>query len=311
MKKGRFAFNAAALVTLVLACASVTRAQEARTFVAEWGRDTGSCSQFSPCRQITYALTQVSDGGEVNIEDNGTYRNFTITRPVTITTVPGVHALVYTVGDSAIRVQNAGTVVLHGLKIRGIMGDEIGIENFSPSDPAPHLSLHVEDCVMEHLDQGVAIRVKNTSLMVKDTTFRSRSGIIFQGDGDCFVNHSLFEDNSFGGISVIGGRKGERAVAVVRDSIIVHADFGFRVQAPGEGLAEITVENCAVTNSRIGVIIYGTSETVVRVSNSTITNNDYGFAGTEGGRIYSRGNNTVHGNRIIDSLITITTIPAT
>lgn len=304
MNTRRFALNVLAVVSLALAFASAAQAQSALTYVAEYGRDTGSCPHFLPCRTITYALSQVRGGGEVIILDNGSYEPFTITKPVNITTVPGVHAVVPVSGPlgAAIRVQAEGEVVIRGLKVM------VDITNLSRSDPGTLLRLLVEDCVMD--GANILLYYDRTSLIVKDTTFR-RSGIALYEGADCFASHCLFEGGS-DGIFVWNTEKASRAVATVRDSVAVHTHAGFVVETDYEGSVELTIENCAVTNSDIGVeIINQGAETIFRVSNSTITNNEYGFDGSPGAVIYSRGNNTVHGNRVADSLLTIRAIPGT
>jgi hypothetical protein len=62
--------------------------------------------------------------------------------------------------------------------------------------------------------------------------------------------------------------------------------------------AEINVESCVISNNRNGIVAGSFDKSLVRVSNSTITNNTFhGLLGESSGIVLSRINNTVEGNR--------------
>ncbi|HJZ79494.1 MAG TPA: DUF1565 domain-containing protein [Pyrinomonadaceae bacterium] len=54
------------------------RAQNARAYVAKSGDDANQCSDTSPCKTVTKALSVVDAGGQVVIVESGDYDKFTI-----------------------------------------------------------------------------------------------------------------------------------------------------------------------------------------------------------------------------------------
>ena len=61
----------------------------------------------------------------------------------------------------------------------------------------------------------------------------------------------------------------------------------------------------AANNSFAGIFADGTPGTsVIRVSNTTVTNNNIGLTFNPGGSILTRGNNTVEGNSSFDGTFT-------
>ena len=87
----------------------------------------------------------------------------------------------------------------------------------------------------------------------------------------------------------------------MRDTVAAGNSAGFRLISNVAGAAsELNIENCVAAGNGIGIGSEGGRDAVaiVRVSNTTVTNNDRGLfsAGAVLGSLLTRGNNTVEGN---------------
>ena len=309
-----FTFNAFALAIILLFAAKTQAQFINNAYVSAAGTLTASCRLADPCSSVDAALRVVSGGGEVVILDSGVFRYFTITRSVTVTAAQGAHPTIYGADDHpAIAVQNGVSAVLRGLRITPQRTAYFGISNVfrGALHTSESLNLVIENCVIDDSFVFGGILVGGGRLIVKDTTIRGQLGIVFH-NGECIVDHCWFENNTDKAISLNGGVK-ERAVAIVRNSIVVNAGSGFSVGSLStEALtADLTIENCTITSSRIGVELRDLSGIAARISNSTVTNNIFGFGGVSGASIYSRGNNTVSGNLLHDTSITVIPLPGT
>ena len=85
------------------------------------------------------------------------------------------------------------------------------------------------------------------------------------------------------------------------DGFFEFGERGVDMVVPGGEVvivAELNIENCMVVNNGTGLLaaaISGNGTGTIRVSNSTITNNQRGVFVAVGGNILSRGNNTLEG----------------
>jgi hypothetical protein len=86
----------------------------------------------------------------------------------------------------------------------------------------------------------------------------------------------------------------------IRNSIATDAsDAGFRALSQTAAAVELNIESCVVSNNGSGVTAQSNSTGIatVRISNSTVTDNNTGlFNVAAPALILSRGNNTVEGN---------------
>src|SRR5262249_13818599 len=85
-------------------------------------------------------------------------------------------------------------------------------------------------------------------------------------------------------------------VATVRDSV-ASGNNGLPGDNPGftaDHGAELNIENCLATNNGIGVVSYASS--LVRVANTTVTDNVTGLFFENSSKLLTRGSNTVEGN---------------
>jgi nitrous oxidase accessory protein NosD len=280
----RPAFSLTVIVATLIGC-SVEAQPLGRSFVsAQTGSDLNPCTPTSPCRTFARALTVTQVDGELIVLDSGGYGpNLTINQGVQIQAPAGVYAGITTTTGDAITVNApSASVVLKGLTINHAGGtDAIAITAVQ--------ALHVENCTITGFSSGIVFDVAG-SLFVRESTFRrnSESGILLNtstGIVLASIDHCTFEKND-NGVWVDGNAK-----ATVRGSLAFgQTHTGYRSQIAG---SELTVENCVATHNANGISAFTSG--VVRVSNSTVTNNGIGFRNPDG-TFLSRTNNTVEGN---------------
>jgi len=176
--------------------------------------------------------------------------------------------------------------VLRGLTLNGVGGTN-GISMTAGAN------LHVENCVVAGFSDfpGAGIDVPSSAgasarLFVKDTICRRNYYGIKVGAGSGSLDHVRLEQNVSISLDVFnGGTKVSIANSVASGNL-----YGLFADAS----AELNIEACLVANnSNAGIAsdIFA----VVRVSNSTVTNNGTGLSNGLA-TLESRGNNTVRGN---------------
>src|SRR5437870_4339925 len=165
-------------IVIVLSVTSSAMAASNRVFVSGSGVDVGTCPITLPCRSFSYAMTQVSPGGEIIALNTAGYGVVTINQSVTIVAAPGATAFVAASSGNAITVTPAQTdvVTLRGLALSSTGANE-GVF-FSAG------TLNVENCVIngfanagiEFLASGA---MTNPRLQVVGSTVRNNNfGIV-------------------------------------------------------------------------------------------------------------------------------------
>jgi hypothetical protein len=189
---------------------------------------------------------------------------------------------------------NAGSedvVILRGLTILG-PGAANGIQFNSGG------ALYVENCMIKRFSNGI-YSLAYGNLYVKETISRenSNNGIYVSASSawvDGVLDRVHLERNN------IGLFVSANAYVMVRDSIAAGNARGFYVNPGGAGLGELNMENCVATDNDEAIRAYCTSyNATIRVSNSTVTNNNTALSAQSGSctaSILSRGNNTVEQN---------------
>jgi hypothetical protein len=278
----------AALAFGIWLCASSALAIVARVFVSVNGNDSNVCSNVAtPCRTFAGGILQVNVGGEVIVLDSGSYGGTTITNAVTLNVPPGVIA--FTAQPLVVNAPGA-TVVLRGLTIDGAGASANGINVVSVG------TLHVESCVITGFTGGDAGHGNGVffgsagNLFVKDAIVRGNGFVgIFvapaSGTAKASIEHCRLEGNAFGLDSYTN------AATTVRDSVASgNVNEGFLAEHGGE----LNIESCVAANNGIGILSGVVPAALVRVSNTTVTDNATGLFAS--GSLLSRSNNTVEGN---------------
>ncbi len=260
-----------------------------RTFVsAGSGNDANPCTRTSPCRNFAAAIAQTSPGGEVIALDSGGYGTVTINQAVSLIAPAGVYAGISVFSGDGITV-NAGpsdVVTIRGLTLNGLGGGN-GIVFTSGA------ALYVQDSVFKNFGNAgvVGDTSANANVIVEDSLFtRSGSfGVVLTTSAGTIqgtIEHSRFED----GFNGVVGEQGSNIV--IRDSIATgNSDVGFSANAVG---AQVDVENSLVTRNNFGLIVASGAD--MRVSETTIEENNTGLAKFGTGTIASFGNNRLAGN---------------
>ena len=159
-----------------------------RQFVATTGVDTGFCTDSAqPCRTITYALTQASDGTEIRVAAGVYPEQIKLTHPISLTggfTLSNWITPTWTVNTTILDGQNtfrpltinADTTRINGFVIRngnatnsalgGTTGGGIFIGPVNSVDRATLLNLRLENNVASTVDSGegggLAVAMGNT-----------------------------------------------------------------------------------------------------------------------------------------------------
>ena len=101
---------------------------------------------------------------------------------------------------------------------------------------------------------------------------------------------------------------GPTAKVTVRDSVAAfNSDTG--LLAEGGSAAELNIESCEVSNNGTGIASPGAGA-LVRVSNTTVTDNAVGINCLLGSSLLTRGNNIVEGNSSSDGASRAPTRPS-
>jgi hypothetical protein len=276
---------------IALFLVSIASAQAQRTFVSGLGSDANPCSRTSPCRTFGQAISQTNAGGEVIVLDSAGYGPFTVSTSVSIIAPPGVYAGISVFSGDGIDVNASGpdVVILRGLTINS-QGGSSGITFTSGK------ALHVENCEVNGF-QGPGIVSSSTgSLFITDSILRGNAdGIAVNGSSNSGVSidHVRLEGNTGFGLLVDTGK------VSLADSVISGSNTNLQAVSNGT-VTDVNVENCVVANSSTGVAIFvnalGGGSTTLRLSNSTVTDNQIGLWQHSPALLLSRGNNTVEGN---------------
>jgi hypothetical protein len=139
-------------------------------------------------------------------------------------------------------------------------------------------------------DSGIDFKAAGGQLFVKDTIVRGNglTGIWVRpssGAAKASIEHCRIEANQNGLFCEVN------AVATVRDSVL-SGNGAAACGAESNSSAELNVESCLIANNTNGINPNGG---VIRVSNTTVTDNGVGLM-TGTGSTLTRGNNTVEGN---------------
>lgn len=318
MNKIGFMFRILIAAFFASAFGAVISQAAPRAFVSTSGNDANSCGRNQPCRTFAAATAAVDAGGEVIVLDSGAYGAVTITKAVSIIAPAGIYAGINQTSGNAVTVVAGAsdTVVLRGLTLNGATGDS-GIDFNSGA------ALLIENCVINNFFRGVHFDAAG-KLFVSDTTVQKNFVGILIGTttgappsaaiqvsiervravnntsigisvsptsaARISVTDSVMSGNTNDGFSMASGR-----ATVTRSTAANNGRHGFALDS---GTATETMfEDCAATgNGNAGFLSSGGASVVVRVSNSSATDNAVGFGQIGGGVFLSYGNNRVRTN---------------
>jgi hypothetical protein len=286
---------------------------------------------------ITKALTLTAPAGVYAsiIADTAGTNAVTVAAGVADTVVLRGLTLTGLGGDNGVLITQAGTVHvencvissfdglgLNGMGIKHVASAKLYVKDTVVRDN-PHAGIYVE------APAGGAAQVSVDNVRAENNLF----GIYLFARAKGTINRSIASGGAFG-IVVNNGNSGDAAnasVAAISDCVaLLNSTDGFAAYgtgskavaqdstASGSGVVgfraddggEMSVQHCVAINNHFGVHAEDAG-TVARVSDSTVTNNIYGFNQTTNALFESRGNNTVRSNTTAETSGLITVIPGT
>jgi hypothetical protein len=280
--------------------AAPAQAAAARTFVSAIGSDSNNCTNVAtPCRHLATAYAATTANGEIYVLDPANYGAVTITGPVSIEG-HGWASIAPVSGSAAITINaNPGDKI----NIIGVVLDGTALTSTTGIQFNSGGSLTVRDSVIRNFTgNGIAYSPNGSSQLLVSNTLISDNGsdginINAAGTGTTngVIDHVLIENNGVDGLLV--DTSFQTVNVTVSDSVSTgntHSGI-FTVSNTGTSVNTM-VQNCTVANSgSVGLEASGLGATV-RVTRSTITGNNTGWAGLSNGVVLSYGDNNIDGN---------------
>jgi hypothetical protein len=282
---------AALAVLLILGLSSLPAyAQATRTWVSGVGDDANPCSRTAPCKTFAGAISKTAVRGVISVLDAGGFGAVTITKSITIEN-EGFNGGILVAGTNGVTV-NAGAgdvVILRGLTLHGVGSGLDGIKYLAGG------ALHVENCTINGFaTNGIEMTVGG-ELYVVDTLIRNIGGfgiLVNTSTGKAVLDRVRVDNAAAAGIRVQGG-----ATASIRDSMSAGNQANGLVAALG---SRVSVEHSVFTGNGETTGASGVratdANTVILLSNTTITFNGIGISTASGGLVSSFGNNQNSGN---------------
>jgi hypothetical protein len=286
----------------------------ARVFVSSAGADAGACPITAPCRTFAYAITQVSDGGEIIALETAGYGQVVIDRSVSIVAAPGVTAFVNgTAGEAAIDVAPgpAGIVTLRGLALSTSTGIHYGVRGLDV------LTLNIENCVIDGFSfRGVEFQkggYTKPRVNLVNTLIRNGSMGLLIGSNTfdpLGLTYATISDCTFEGQIDYGVYATQNSRITITNTVFTANHYGVLVGGQSDSMpAEVTIERSTFSRNGTAVAAFAAPGAQVvqgtaRLSNCEITSNDKGLDAIGAmSRILSRVSNgvltnTVEGNGI-------------
>ena len=279
-----------------------------RTWVSEFGTDSGNCPKSAPCQTFNYAMTQTIAGGEVVALDSGGFGPATITKSISLIGDYGIFAGISPVVLQGVTIAagNTDRVILRGLNLEGKgLGSNLnGIEatNFG--------SLYIENCKINGFGGGSSVGINLAPsgavphfVSIKNTEVRNHTtvGIAITGPGgagslNAVIEGSRIEKNGAHGIAAF------QAVVTVRDSVVSsNTGVGMQITAAGGAtITEVNVVDSTVSHNGshgLSTNAPASSGSSFRLTNTAIDNNGgCGVFQAAPAAVYTVGNNLINGN---------------
>jgi hypothetical protein len=283
---------AVALIPFVLLLETADAGASAqRTFVASYGSPANTafnCSLSKPCRAFGDAIGVTSPKGEVVVLDSAGYGSVTILQSISIIAPSGIYAGVSVITGDGIAIGASNIiVVLRGLTING-QGGANGIDILDSA------MVHVESCVISSMNTA-GIYQRDGTLEVKDTIVRTSGlGVYVQGPGQATLDHVRLEGNSTGLAAEFNGH------VAMQDSVVTRSGNIGVVAAYGADTTQqpsVTITRSLISFNRYGVYLDpGTALPLVRVSDSTISDNTSWGVWSNGYSLFEATRTTIVGN---------------
>jgi hypothetical protein len=300
MNKFRFTIKILAIAIFTFAFASAAQAQATRTWVSGVGDDANPCSRTAPCKTFAGAISKTATNGEIDCLDPGGFGAVSINKSITIDgSMTGVGGILNAL-TTGINVNTGAVVtVLRGLSIQGAGSGTRGI-NITTTSAGSRVI--VENCFIagQNGSPGNGIEDSRTaggSLDVFNTTIMNCAGNAISANPSSggtsihvHIMNSRFHANGGSGLFL-----GTNAQATVFNSLFTqNVVAGIFAQQTAGGNTEAHIDHCVVSNNVSGFQA-NTSNSIIRVSNTTAIGNANLATVAGGGQVSSYGNNQTAG----------------
>lgn len=306
----RISISVTALL-LFLATNHAAHSQSTRTWVSVNGDDENDCRREAPCRTFFEAISKTAAMGETRALDSGSFGAVTITKSISIVAETEGGILASGTNGIIVNAAAADIVNLRGLIIQGASTGLNGIRFLAGG------VLNVEKCVIRGFrassagdGHGIAFLPSGTSeLFVTNTvisdngTGTSGGGILIKpsgaGSAKVILDRVKMVNNVFGFKADGSAATGAAGIlADIHDSRAAENHFSGITAVGGTQSVNLLLDHTAsVNNGSTGVAVSATINTVIRISNATVTGNaGAGLSFTAPGQIISLGTNKVGGN---------------
>lgn len=276
--------------------AAPANAETMRRYVSVNGRDENPCTATSPCQTFQGAIAKTMAGGEIYALNSGNFGPVTITQSVNLTGA-NVAAGVMAAGVSGVTI-NAGpndVVQLRGLDVNGGGTGTTGIQFNSGS------SLQIKDSTIRGFVTGLGFTPSASgALFVQSTLINNNTtGVFLQG---AMPNSGVLSDvqviGNVSGLVATGSNNAAIATLTVQGSVVAS---NRTVGLLSNGNSVIAVTDSTISNNGIGLQAQN-GGALIPTSGSTITANGTGMVVANGGQIVSGNMNAIGGNTSGNSL---------
>jgi hypothetical protein len=299
-----------ALLFTALVCllpAAPAQATAARTFVSAIGSDSNNCANVaSPCRHLAAAYAATSANGEIYVLDPANYGSVTITGPVSIEG-HGWASIAPVTGQAAITI-NAN--VSDNINIIGVVLDGTAIANTIGIQFNSGGTLAVRDSVIRNFtSHGILFQTTDANpgrLFVSNTLVSDNGGYGIDinptslGTTLAVLDHVELQNNASAGLAA--QNHSQTITVVVSESVSANsAGDGIFVSSSGGTPVNVMVRKSKIANNAVdGLHALGAAATI-RVTRSTITGNNTGWAAVSSGVVLSYGDNNIDGNTNVNT----------
>ena len=316
----RIALSSAALaaVLVMLLPAMPAQAQNAQSFVSSSiGSDANPCTRAAPCQSIGVAVMSTVDSGEVNCLDSGpVFGAATITKSITIDCGG---ATVFGSGSPPLVVNGAAIVViLRNMTITGFGSSAIlsTANSFIGIDFVNGAALIIENCSIQNFNNAsgnvIPAGIKfepsapGSQLIVTDTVIANNGqngcctsiggGLLVApragGSAGVVLNRVRFGFNVTA--MVLNSASGPIG-AVMTDSVVTSSRSNGMLSIAGQG-TNFAIEHSKLVNNVGAAIQSQGANSLVFITDSTITGNQTGVSVVSGGVVQSLKDNRIFGN---------------
>jgi hypothetical protein len=307
MKRFAFLFILLATVVVALLPAAPAQAAAARTFLSAVGSDSNNCSNVTtPCRHLAAAYAATAANGEIYVLDPANYGSVTITGPVSIEG-HGWASIAPVSGQAAITINaNSGDKI----NIIGVVLDGTAITNTTGIQFNAGGSLTVRDSVIRNFtNSGISFQPNSSILsqiFVSNTLVSDNGGNGINinpfslGSTNAVLDHVELQNNASAGL--VAQTISQTVTVIVSDSVSANsAADGIFASGSGGTPINIMVRNSRIANNAVdGLHAVGAGATI-RVTRSTITGNNTGWAAVSTGVVLSYGDNNIDGNTNVNT----------